>query len=157
MTKVRIAFSGNERRLGTFSLLGDPLPSCFRYSDGRLSTESLLGGRRPRDGIATNICGIRKRSFRLLADLNDLEVTISDFENDYLTAPEGEKIWCRLGLLFEANAEIVAVSVRALYSLKTADADFMYRLADCMIAAFGLRIMRGRSGRVSKVCLYLRP
>ena len=74
----------------------------------------------------------------------------------YMTAPEGEKIWCRLGLLFEANAGIAAVIVRALYSLKSADADFLYRLTDC-IAAFGLGIMRGRSGRGSKACLYLQP
>ena len=75
----------------------------------------------------------------------------------YMTAPEGEKIWCRLGLLFEAkNAGIAAVIVRALYSLKSADADFLYRLTDC-IAAFGLGIMRGRSGRVSKACLNLQP
>lgn len=118
MNKVRIAFQVLRVDSEPPPFLGDPLSSCFRYSDGRLSTESLLGGSQPCDGIATYVCDIRKRSFRLLADLNDLEVlTIADIENDYMTAPEGEKIQCRLGLLFEANAEIAAAIVRALYSL----------------------------------------
>jgi Reverse transcriptase (RNA-dependent DNA polymerase) len=59
-----------------------------------------------------------------LAALNDLEVKTADIENAYLTAPVGEKIWCRLGPEFGADAGKKAIIVRALYGLKSAGASF---------------------------------
>ncbi|KAI2513193.1 hypothetical protein MHU86_1231 [Fragilaria crotonensis] len=67
-----------------------------------------------------------------LAALNDLEVKTADIENAYLTAPVGEKIWCRLGPEFGADAGKKALIVRALYGLKSAGASFRNHLADCM-------------------------
>ena len=67
-----------------------------------------------------------------LAALNDLEVKTADIENDYLTAPIGEKIWCKLGPEFGDDAGKRAIIVRALYGLKSAGASFRNHLADCM-------------------------
>ena len=51
----------------------------------------------------------------MLAALNNLEVKTADIENAYLTAPVGEKIWCRLGPEFGSDAGKKAVIVRALH------------------------------------------
>ena len=67
-----------------------------------------------------------------LAALNDLEVITADIENAYLTAPVAEKIWCKLGPEFGADAGKRAIIVRALYGLKSAGASFRNHLADCM-------------------------
>ncbi|KAI2504635.1 Reverse transcriptase (RNA-dependent DNA polymerase) [Fragilaria crotonensis] len=67
-----------------------------------------------------------------LAALNDLEVKTADIENAYLTAPVGEKIWCKLGPEFGQDAGKIAIIVRALYGLKSAGASFRNHLADCM-------------------------
>ena len=67
-----------------------------------------------------------------LAALNDLEVKTADIENAYLTAPVGEKIWCRMGPEFGADAGKKAIIVRASYGLKSAGASFPTHLADCM-------------------------
>lgn len=67
-----------------------------------------------------------------LAALNDLEVKTADIENAYLTAPVGEKIYCKLGPEFGSDAGKVAIIVRALYGLKSAGASFRNHLADCM-------------------------
>ncbi|KAI2491971.1 Reverse transcriptase (RNA-dependent DNA polymerase) [Fragilaria crotonensis] len=67
-----------------------------------------------------------------LAALNDLEVKTGDIENACLTAPVGEKIWCRLGPEFGRDAGKMAIIVRALYGLKSAGASFRNHLADCM-------------------------
>ena len=39
-----------------------------------------------------------------IAALNDLNVKTADIENAYLTAPVGEKTWCRLGPEFGDDA-----------------------------------------------------
>ena len=67
-----------------------------------------------------------------LAALNDLEVKTADIENAYLTAPVGEKIYCKLGPEFGDDAGKLAIIVRALYGLKSAGASFRNHLADCM-------------------------
>jgi hypothetical protein len=64
--------------------------------------------------------------------LNDLEVKTADIENAYLTAPVGERIWCRLGSEFGSDSGKKALIVRALYGLKSAGASFRNHLADCM-------------------------
>ncbi len=64
-----------------------------------------------------------------LAASNDMEVKTADIENAYLTAPVAEKIWCKLGPEFGADAGKKAIIVRALYGLKSAGASFRNHLA----------------------------
>lgn len=49
-----------------------------------------------------------------IAALNDLDVKTADIEDAYLTASVGEKIRCRLGPEFGADAGKKALIVRAL-------------------------------------------
>ena len=60
--------------------------------------------------------------------LHDLEVKAADILNAYM-APNQEKIGTVLGPNFGDN---VAITVRALYSLKSAGASFRAHLAQCM-------------------------
>lgn len=50
--------------------------------------------------------------------LNDLQVKTADIKNAYLTAPVGEKIWCRLGPEYGQDAGKRATIVRELLVLR---------------------------------------
>jgi hypothetical protein len=65
----------------------------------------------------------------ILAALNDLEVTMGDIENTYLTAPITEKVWTASGPEFGEDAGKRALIVRALYGLKSAVAALRNHLA----------------------------
>jgi hypothetical protein len=67
-----------------------------------------------------------------LAELNDLDVMMDDIENAYLTAPITEKVWTVLGPEFGDDAGKRALSVRALYGMKSAGAALRNNLAECM-------------------------
>jgi hypothetical protein len=67
-----------------------------------------------------------------LAALNDLDVKMADIENAYLTAPITEKVWTVFGPEFGDDAGKRALSVRALYGLKSAGTAFRNHLAECM-------------------------
>jgi hypothetical protein len=67
-----------------------------------------------------------------LAALNDLEVKTADIENDYLTAPVTEKIWCTLGPEFGADAGKRAIIIWSLYGPKSSGTSFRNHLANCM-------------------------
>jgi hypothetical protein len=60
--------------------------------------------------------------------LNDLDVTMGDIENAYLTAPITEKAWTVLGPEFVDDAGKRALIFRALYGLKYAGAAFRNHL-----------------------------
>jgi hypothetical protein len=59
-----------------------------------------------------------------LAALNDLDITMGDIENAYLTSPITEKVWTVLGTEFGEDAGKRALIVGALYGLKSTGADF---------------------------------
>ena len=65
-----------------------------------------------------------------MAALNDLEVKAADIQNTYLMAPVFEKIWTQVGPEFGSGSSKTAISVRALYGLKSAGASFRNHLAD---------------------------
>ena len=67
-----------------------------------------------------------------LAALNNLEVKAADVEGAYLTAPNTEKIWTKLGPEFGADAGKKAIVERALYGLRSTGAAFRNHMADCM-------------------------
>jgi hypothetical protein len=67
-----------------------------------------------------------------LAALNDLDVKMADIENTYLTAPLTEKVWTVLGPEFGDDTGKRALTLRALYGLKSAGAAFRNHLAECM-------------------------
>ena len=69
-----------------------------------------------------------------VAALNDLEVTTSDIQNAYLTAPCKEKIWTTLRPEFGPDNGKRALIVRALYGLSSAGVLFGRDLTDCMPA-----------------------
>lgn len=71
------------------------------------------------------------RNALTVAALNDLQVKAADIQNAYLTAPNAEKSWTRLGDEFGADAGKIAIIVRALYGQKSAGAAFRHHLADC--------------------------
>ena len=60
----------------------------------------------------------------MLAVLNALEVKFGDVMNASITARITEKVWTILGPKFGADAGKKAITVCALYGLKSADADF---------------------------------
>jgi hypothetical protein len=67
-----------------------------------------------------------------LAALNDLDVTMGDIDNAYLTAPIKEKVWNVLSPEFGEDTGKRALIVRALYGIKYAGAAFSNHLASCM-------------------------
>jgi hypothetical protein len=64
--------------------------------------------------------------------LNDLYVKMADIENAYLTAPITEKFWTVLGPYFLDDSDKRALTVRALYGLKSAGSAFRNHLSECM-------------------------
>ncbi len=106
------------------------MSSDLQCEDERLSTQ---GETYCWSSLSASV--VSRESVRIaltLAALNDMDVKTADIENAYLTAPVGEKIYCRLGPKFGANAGRKAIIVRALYGLKSAGASFRNHLADCM-------------------------
>jgi hypothetical protein len=139
MAKVRIAFQLLDE--------GDNPPPTFqeirchhvydvKMEDFQRKARLVAGGLMTEAPASITYASVVSReSVRIaltLAALNDLEVKTADIENAYLTAPVGEKIWCRLGPEFGADAGKKAIIVRALYGLKSAGASFRNHLADCM-------------------------
>ena len=68
----------------------------------------------------------------MIATLNDLEVKLGNILNAYVKAPVTENLWTTLGSEFSKDSGNTAVSVRALYGLKSAGAAFRSHLAKCM-------------------------
>jgi hypothetical protein len=60
----------------------------------------------------------------LMAALNDLNVKVGDVLNAYITAPMTEKVWTVLGPEFGIDDGKSAISVCALYGLKSAGTAF---------------------------------
>ena len=140
MSKVRVAFEvlddGNDPP-PTFQEMKCHLVFDVKMEDFQRTARLVAGGHmtRPTSGTVTYASVVSRESVRIaltLAALNDLEVKTADIENAYLTAPVGEKIWCRLGPEFGQDAGKRAIIVRALYGLKSAGASFRNHLADCM-------------------------
>jgi Reverse transcriptase (RNA-dependent DNA polymerase) len=139
MTKVRIAFQalGDEESVPpTFQEIRCHLIFDVKMEDFQRKARLVAGGHMTETPASVTYASVVSReSVRIaltLAALNDLEVKTADIENAYLTAPVGEKIWCRLGPEFGADAGKKAIIVRALYGLKSAGASFRNHLADCM-------------------------
>ncbi|KAI2510101.1 Reverse transcriptase (RNA-dependent DNA polymerase) [Fragilaria crotonensis] len=140
MTKVRVAFEVLEDGRDpppTFQEMRCHLVFDIKMEDFQRKARLVAGGHmtKPSSGTVTYASVVSRESVRIaltLAALNDLEVKTADIENAYLTAPVGEKIWCRLGPEFGHDAGKRAIIVRALYGLKSAGASFRNHLADCM-------------------------
>jgi hypothetical protein len=139
MSKVRIAFQlldGGENPPPTFQEIRCHLVFDVKMEDFQRKARLVSGGHMTEAPASITYASVVSReSVRIaltLAALNDLEVKTADIENAYLTAPVGEKIWCRLGPEFGADAGKKAIIVRALYGLKSAGASFRNHLADCM-------------------------
>jgi hypothetical protein len=67
-----------------------------------------------------------------IAALNDLKVKAANILNAYISAPFKEKVWYALGPEFGSNAGKSAITIGALYGLKSAGAAFHAPLVDCM-------------------------
>jgi hypothetical protein len=67
-----------------------------------------------------------------LAALHDLDVTMGEIENAYLTAPITDKVWTVLGPEFGEGAGKRALVVRELYGIKSTGAAFRNHLESCM-------------------------
>ena len=139
MTKVRIAFQAlndGEQLPPMFQEIRCHLVFYVKMEDFQRKARLVAGGHMTETPASVTYASVVSReSVRIaltLAALNDLEVKTADIENAYLTAPVGEKIWCRLGPEFGADAGKKAIIVRALYGLKSAVASFRNHLADCM-------------------------
>jgi hypothetical protein len=140
MTKVRVAFQvleGDSEPPPTYQQIRCHLVYDIKMEDFQRKARLVAGGHMTESPPAhvTYAGVVSRESVRIaltLAALNDLEVKTADIENAYLTAPVGEKIWCRLGPEFGSDAGKKAVIVRALYGLKSAGASFRNHLADCM-------------------------
>ncbi|KAI2496194.1 Reverse transcriptase (RNA-dependent DNA polymerase) [Fragilaria crotonensis] len=109
----RLLTTASESTMETATRCGrmrNSLPSCVRCEDGGLPAEGApcrWGHMTETPASVTYASVVSRESVRIaltLAALNDLEVKTADIENAYLTAPVGEKIWCRLGPEFGADA-----------------------------------------------------
>jgi hypothetical protein len=67
-----------------------------------------------------------------IASLNDLEIKVGDVLIAYITAPVKEKVWTVLGSKFGHDAGKGAITVQALYGLKSAGAAFLAHPASFM-------------------------
>jgi ribosomal protein L31E len=140
MSKVRVAFQvmdDNEVPPPTFQEIRCHLIFDVKMENFQHKTRLVAGGHTPPETPAsiTYTSVVSRESVRIaltLTALNDLEVKTANIENAYLTAPVGEKIWCRLGPEFGGDPGKKTLIVRALYGLKSAGASFRNHLADCM-------------------------
>jgi hypothetical protein len=139
MSKVRIAFhvlDDDDSPPPTFQEIRCHLVFDVKMENFQRKARLVAGGHTTETPASITYAGVVSReSVRIaltLAALNDLEVKTADIENAYLTAPVGEKIWCRLGPEFGNDSGKKALIVRALYGLKSAGASFRNHLADCM-------------------------
>ena len=140
MSKVRIAFEIMDDGIEappTFQEMRCHLVFDVKMEDFQRKARLVAGGHMTTVTSATVMYAsvVSRESVRIaltIAALNDLEVKTADIENAYLTAPVGEKIWCRLGPEFGLDAGKRAIIVRALYGLKSAGASFRNHLANCM-------------------------
>jgi hypothetical protein len=140
MSKVRVAFEVLEDGKDPppiFPEMRCHLVFHVKMEDFQRKARLVAGGHMtvPPSATVTYASVVSRESVRIaltLAALNDLEVKTADIENAYLTAPVGEKIWCKLGQEFGQDAGKRAINVRALYGLKSAGASFRNHLADCM-------------------------
>ena len=69
----------------------------------------------------------------MIATLNSLEIKLDDTLNADVKAPVTEKVWTSLDPELGKDATKIAVIVRALYGLKSAEAAFRSHLARCEI------------------------
>ncbi|KAI2495111.1 Reverse transcriptase (RNA-dependent DNA polymerase) [Fragilaria crotonensis] len=139
MSKVRIAFQiigDDENPPPTYQEIRCHLVFDVKMENFQRKARLVAGGHTTETPASITYASVVSReSVRIaltIAALNDLEVKSADIENAYLTAPVGEKIWCRLGPEFGSEAGKRALIVRALYGLKSAGASFRNHLADCM-------------------------
>jgi hypothetical protein len=139
MSKVRVAFQvldDDETPPPTFQEIRCHLVFDVKMENFQRKARLVAGGHTTETPASITYAGVVSReSVRIaltLAALNDLEVKTADIENAYLTAPVGERIWCRLGSEFGSDSGKKALIVRALYGLKSAGASFRNHLADCM-------------------------
>ena len=65
----------------------------------------------------------------LLAGINELDILCGDIQNNYLTAPNKEKVYCIAGPEFGSDEGKTIIITRALYGLKSAGAAFRSFLA----------------------------
>ncbi|KAI2494563.1 hypothetical protein MHU86_19978 [Fragilaria crotonensis] len=137
MAKVQVAFQVMDDKTNpppTFQEIGCHLIYDVKMEDFQRKARLVAGGHMtdspPAHVMYASV--VSRESVRIALTLNDLEVKTANIENAYLTAPVGEKIWCRLGPEFGENAGKKAIIVRALYGLKSAGASFRNHLADCM-------------------------
>lgn len=111
MTKVQVAFrvlTDNKHLPPTFQEIRCHLVLDVKMEDFQGKARLVAGGHMTETPASVTYASVVSReSVRIaltLAVLNDLEVKTADIENAYLTAPVGEKIWCRLGPEFGADA-----------------------------------------------------
>jgi hypothetical protein len=112
MSKVCIAFEvleDNNEPSPTFQEMRSHRVFDVKMEDFQRKARVVAGGHmtKPSSGTFTYASVVSRESVRIvlpLAALNDLDVRTADIENAYLTAPVGEKIWCRLGPEFGQDA-----------------------------------------------------
>ena len=125
MNKVRIVFQvleGDSEPPPTFQQIRCHLVYDVKMEDFQRKARLVASGHMTElpPAYVTYASVVSRESVRIeltLAALNSLEVKTVDIKNAYLTALVGEKIWCRLGPEFRADAGKKAVIVRALYGL----------------------------------------
>jgi hypothetical protein len=139
MNNVRIAFqvlNGDEAIHPTYQEIRCHMIFDVNMEDLRRKARFVAGGHTTdAPHVMTYASVVSRESARIavtLAALNDLDVTMGDIENAYLTAPITEKVWTVLGPEFGDGAGKRALIVRALYGLKSSGAAFRNHLASCM-------------------------
>jgi hypothetical protein len=139
MNNIRIAFkilNGEESVPPTYQEIRCHMIIDVKMEDSRRKKRFVAGGHTAYTPHAMTYASVvSRKSARIaltLAALNDLDSRMADIENAYLTAPITEKVWTVLGPEFGDEAGKRVLIVRDLYGLKSAGADFINHLAECM-------------------------
>jgi hypothetical protein len=139
MNNVRIAFkvlNGEEAIPLTYKEIRCHMIFDVKMEDFRHKARFVAGGHTtdtPR--VMTYASVVSRESVKIaltLEALNNLDVTMGNIENAYLTAPITEKVWTVLGPEFDEDAGKRALIARALYGLRSAGSVFRNHLASCM-------------------------
>ena len=139
MQNVRVAFEVLPN--GKSVPIGNQFVQChmvfdIKMKDFRHKTRLVTGGHMMKaPAIITYASIVSRETVRIalmIAALNDLDDKLRNILNAYEHAPLKKKVWTTLGPEFSKDSRKNAAIVRALHSLKSAEAAFRNHLSMCM-------------------------
>ena len=134
--------------------------------DGRRKARLVAGGHltaTPIDSVYSSVVSLRGiRMLTFIAELNDLDLWVTDIGNAYLESYTKEKVYITAGPEFGDRAGHTLIIVKALYGLKSSGLRWHERLADVLrsMGFFPSRAepdiwMRGKGDHYEYIAVYV--